>query len=285
MSVLTSAQNPKQVVKEADATLYEEDETDYVQSLDPLSDGGTGLKLVIDRATPFEMTLYGKKTTARSQATTVGEMLSEKDIELGPKDGMSAKSDQKLVKGMKVNIWRNGKQTVTEEQVVKKPIEEIKDADREVGYRSVKTLGKNGTKDVTYEIELKNGKEVSRKKINSITTKQPVKEVVVVGTKTQDVAYSGGGSKDDWLAASGIPRDQWGYVDMIVSRESGWNPNAKNPTSGACGLAQSYPCGKQSAYGHWTDPVANLKWQHEYVKGRYGGYKQAYDYWQINHSY
>ena len=80
---------------------------------------------------------------------------------------------------------------------------------------------------------------------------------------------------------------------MIVTRESGWDPCAYNPglsdcnanPVSACGLAQSLPCGKQSAYGHWTDPVANLKWQYEYVKERYGGYAQAVAFWEANHWY
>lgn len=101
------------------------------------------------------------------------------------------------------------------------------------------------------------------------------------------------GDKASWLAASGIPKSDWGYVDMIVSRESGWDPCAFNPglsdcnanPASACGLAQSLPCGKQSKYGHWTDPVANLKWQHEYVKGRYGGYAGAVAFWNANHWY
>lgn len=99
------------------------------------------------------------------------------------------------------------------------------------------------------------------------------------------------GDKNSWLIASGIPESEWWAVDYIVSRESGWNPCAYNPgrsdcnamPTSACGLAQSYPCGKVP--GHWTDPVANLKWQYQYVKDRYGGYPQAVTYWQKYHSY
>lgn len=106
-------------------------------------------------------------------------------------------------------------------------------------------------------------------------------------------AYAAGGNKDTWLAASGIPQSEWWAVDYIVSRESGWQPCAYYPSqndcnanpSSACGLAQSLPCGKQAKYGHWTDPVANLKWQYEYVKGRYGGYAQAVAYWKANGHY
>jgi len=92
-----------------------------------------------------------------------------------------------------------------------------------------------------------------------------------------------GGNKQDWLAASGIPQEHWVLVDMIVARESGWDPNAINPESGACGLGQQLPCGKWP--GAWNDPVAALKAQHQYVTERYGGYPQAMQFWNVNHWY
>ena len=112
-------------------------------------------------------------------------------------------------------------------------------------------------------------------------------------TGTQTSYASSGGTKEQWVAQAGIPQSEWQYVDYIVRKESGWDPCAYNPSqsdcsanpSSACGLAQSLPCGKQSKYGHWTDPVANLKWQYEYVTGRYGGYAQAYNFWTVNHWY
>lgn len=91
------------------------------------------------------------------------------------------------------------------------------------------------------------------------------------------------GSKEEWLRASGIPEDQWWAVDSIVSRESSWNPNAVNASSGACGLGQQLPCGKWA--GAWNDPVAALKAQYGYVTARYGGYPQAVAFWNANHWY
>lgn len=91
------------------------------------------------------------------------------------------------------------------------------------------------------------------------------------------------GDKQSWLAASGIPEDQWWAVDSIVSRESSWNPNAVNKSSGACGLGQQLPCGKWA--GAWNDPVAALKAQYGYVTARYGGYPQAVAFWNANHWY
>lgn len=90
------------------------------------------------------------------------------------------------------------------------------------------------------------------------------------------------GTKQDWMTAAGIPPNQWVYVDFIVSHESGWNPNAVNAGSGACGLGQQLPCGKWA--GSWNDPVAALKAMTGYV-GRYGGWAGAYLFWQANHWY
>lgn len=91
------------------------------------------------------------------------------------------------------------------------------------------------------------------------------------------------GTKQDWMRAAGIPETDWVYVDFIVHKESSWNPNAVNSSSGACGLAQALPCSKIP--GDWRDPVVSLAWQYSYVKSRYGGYKGAYDFWIVNNWY
>lgn len=92
--------------------------------------------------------------------------------------------------------------------------------------------------------------------------------------------YTGGGSPAEWMAAAGIPESDWGYVDYVVTRESGWNPNATNSSSGACGLVQALPCSKVSGNGY--DPVDNLRWADGYAKGRYGSWAGAYEFWINN---
>lgn len=94
--------------------------------------------------------------------------------------------------------------------------------------------------------------------------------------------YTGGGSPAEWMAAAGIPESDWGYVDYVVSRESGWNPNATNSSSGACGLVQALPCSKVPG-GNGYDPVANLIWANGYATGRYGSWAGAYNFWVSNH--
>ena len=280
--VITPYQSPERIVKDAGIALYPEDIATLSRSTDFITDGA-GLQLTIKRATVFYANLYGKDTELRTQALTVGDMLKEKGITLSDKDRVSVPLETRIQAGMELRIWREGKQTVTVDEAVAFEVQEIKDADREVGYRAVQTPGKQGKRTVTYEVTIENGHEVSRVEIASIELEAPVKEVVVVGTKPKTLLYTGGGSKTDWLAASNIPRESWGYADFIISKESGWNPNAVNASSGACGLAQALPCSKVP--GNPYNPVDSLNWMNSYVNGRYGGWQGAYNFWIRNHWY
>ena len=88
-------------------------------------------------------------------------------------------------------------------------------------------------------------------------------------------AYSG--SHADWMSAAGIPSDQWAAAEVLVQRESSWNPNAYN-SIGACSLVQALPCSKIP--GDWHDPVTALRWGNGYVLARYGTWNNA-----LAHSY
>ncbi|WP_344069051.1 transglycosylase SLT domain-containing protein [Microbacterium sediminicola] len=113
-------------------------------------------------------------------------------------------------------------------------------------------------------------------------TPTPTPEPVAAAASAATVLYySGGGSPAEWMAAAGIPESDWGYVDYIVGRESGWNPNATNRSSGACGLVQALPCSKVPGNGY--DPVDNLRWANGYAVGRYGSWAGAYNFWINNH--
>ncbi|MFG6401641.1 MULTISPECIES: transglycosylase SLT domain-containing protein [unclassified Microbacterium] len=101
------------------------------------------------------------------------------------------------------------------------------------------------------------------------------------GAVTARPQYTGGGSAAEWMTAAGIAESDQGYVDYIVKRESGWNPNATNKSSGACGLVQALPCSKVPGNGY--DPVDNLRWATGYAVGRYGSWGAAYDFWTSNH--
>lgn len=280
--IITPYQTPSQIVKDAGITLYPEDKAVITQSSDIVADGA-GLRLTIDRAIPFTFDLYGIKSEARTQGKTVAEMLREKGLELEASDRVSLPLNTPITPGLEVRVWREGKQTITTKEAVPFDVEQIRDADRETGYKSIQTPGVVGERNVTYEIEIKDGVEISRSEIASIVTTQPVKQVEIIGVKTKALPYTGGGTKTEWLAASNIPPSDWGYADFMVQKESGWNPNAVNKSSGACGLAQALPCSKVP--GNPYNPIDSLNWMNGYVNGRYGGWAGAYNFWNRNHWY
>jgi hypothetical protein len=65
---------------------------------------------------------------------------------------------------------------------------------------------------------------------------------------------------------------QWTYVDLLWSAESGWNPLAVNPKSGAYGIPQSLPADKMASAGSdWvTNPLTQIEWGLQYIATRYG---------------
>mgnify|MGYP001034123295 CR=1 FL=1 len=209
--VMTAAQTPEGISKAAGVTLHHEDKTALGTSEDIVSDGAS-VMLTIDRATEFTLNLYGTETTAYSHEKTVGAMLEKKGIKLGNNDSLSVSASTPLTANMAVEIWRNGVQTTTVEEDIAFTTRQTQDADQPTSYKKVQTAGVKGKKTVTYEITMQNGKEVSRKVIQSVTTVQPQEQVEVVGAKP---SFSG-----DFAAA----------LAKLRACESGGNyANKKNP--------------------------------------------------------
>lgn len=271
--VFTAEQSPRQIVAATGGTLYDEDVTATGRVENVLEGEGAGLQLVIDRATPFTFMLYGKKIDARTQATTIKEMLAEKNVKLGPKDGISSALTTGIVAGMTVEVWRDGVQTLTLEEDVAMPIRQVKDADKLLGYKQVQTPGKVGKKQVTYEVNLQNGKEVSRKEIQVVVTLQPVEQVEVIGAKlpTPINPTEAQALGHQMMLSFGFGEDQWPCLYNLWMKESGWRVNAGNPTSGAYGIPQSLPASKMATYGddYLTNASVQITWGLNYIKNRY----------------
>jgi hypothetical protein len=74
------------------------------------------------------------------------------------------------------------------------------------------------------------------------------------------------------LGEYGFSSDQFGCLDSLYVRESGWNPYADNPTSSAYGIPQALPGSKMATAGaDWaTNPVTQIRWGLGYIRDRYG---------------
>jgi hypothetical protein len=83
------------------------------------------------------------------------------------------------------------------------------------------------------------------------------------------------------LPSFGFSTDQFGCLNDIWTRESGWRYNAEN-ASGAYGIPQALPGSKMASAGaDWqTDPTTQIKWGIGYIKDVYGSPCQAWAFWQ-----
>jgi hypothetical protein len=74
------------------------------------------------------------------------------------------------------------------------------------------------------------------------------------------------------LGSFGWSSDQFGCLQSLWNPESGWNPSASNPISGAYGIPQALPGSKMASAGpDWqTNPATQIKWGLGYIQSVYG---------------
>jgi Transglycosylase SLT domain len=99
----------------------------------------------------------------------------------------------------------------------------------------------------------------------------------------QQPAGSGGGSTVQpsgspqqiamsMLGSFGWSSDQFGCLQSLWNAESGWNPSASNPSTGAYGIPQALPGSKMASAGaDWqTNPATQIRWGLGYIQQLYG---------------
>lgn len=249
--------------------------------------------ITVSATTPKEVTIKadGRDVKVTSTAADVAGLLAENGITFDGDDRVSQSLSSRLTAGMTISVQRIEVSEVTENTTIPHETKTTDDDSLPKGTTKVIVEGKDGEKQVVYQIVWADGVEESKNPISETVITEPVTEEVKAGTKDDpgsgppgtpspstggSTRYSG--SHADWMTAAGIDPADFSAVEILVSRESTWNPNAVNASSGACGLVQALPCAKLGP--NWNDPVVALKWGDQYVKERYGGWQQA-----LAHSY
>lgn len=175
---------PHALAAKAGFKVYSEDDISFAQPDLALNDGFVGDLVLIKRSVPVTINLYGKDILTRTLAKNVGDLLGEKSISINPEDKFVPNLKTAIKKNMKIFILRPGQKIVNEEEQIVPPTEVRYDATLDVGVSKVIDEGKPGIRVVTYQIEVKKGKVVSRSEIQSVISVQPKPRIVVEGTKT-----------------------------------------------------------------------------------------------------
>lgn len=268
----SAAKTPRAVAQQIGANLFPEDHVMTQPVRDFVKSGSISEQVVIDRAAPVNVDLYGTPVVLRTHARTVGELMKEKGIKLTKDDKVQPAPTTPLTGLDKVTFLRTGVKVETVNEEIAMPVQTINDASLAYGTSAVRQEGSPGQQVVTYQISIVNNVETGRQVLQKVVTKAPVTQVKVLGTSLS-------GIKGD-MALAGIAPGDYNYVDYIVSHESGWRPNAGSP-GGPYGLCQAYPGSKMASAGaDWqTNPVTQLRWCSGYAASRYGSWAAAYNHW------
>ncbi|NMH98489.1 ubiquitin-like domain-containing protein [Pseudonocardia acidicola] len=117
-----------------------------------------------------------------TMAGTVGGLLAEKGIQLGPDDVSVPSAETELTDGLAVHIVRNGVGEVVEVRPIDPPVQTIDDPDLPRGTRQVVDPGKAGEQTVVMRVWVQNGQEVRREQIRAGSSTPPTPRVIKVGT-------------------------------------------------------------------------------------------------------
>jgi uncharacterized protein YabE (DUF348 family) len=260
------------VAQAAGVTVYPEDNVSF--SPGSIKENIIGEEVVINRATPVLLNLYGTPLTVRTHVKTVADLMAEKQIKLANGDTVLPSQTTPISANLQVFIVRNGVQIVTTEESIAPPTQIIQDSSLSFGTVVIRQAGAAGKRTVTYQVQTQNGVETGRAVIQQVVTLEPVPKIIARGS-TVDIS----GNKTSLMAAAGISSDDYGAVNYIISRESNWNPASVNG-SGCAGLGQACPGGKlAAACPVWqVDAVCQLSYFTGYAN-RYGGWDGAYNHW------
>jgi uncharacterized protein YabE (DUF348 family) len=178
----SAAATPRSIVKQAGVTVYPEDKLELLPTENFLAESSIGERVVVNRATPVNLNVYGTKVVVRTHAETVADLIKEKQVNLDKDDSVIPAADTPITPSMQVFLVRKDTKIKTVAEVVPMPVEDVADSKLAFGTVAVRQQGSPGKKLVTYQLELKNGKVVSRKVIQTVITEEPVKRIVARGS-------------------------------------------------------------------------------------------------------
>ena len=233
-----------------------------------------------------------------------GKSLNETEVRLAaigsPNGSVNSQTSGLTIEGQSDSVYTVTEESTEEHGRVEKETDSLPE-----GETKVETEGVDGLVRTTYEVTSKDGTEVSRTPLSSSVVTEKVDEVVLVGTgsgaqKPAGEAGGGGGGGGGGGEAAPAPAPSpagdgttpdgaqaiarsmmgsygWGdgefsCLQSLWNRESGWNYQAENASSGAYGIPQALPGSKMSSVADdWaTNPSTQITWGMQYIQGRYG---------------
>ena len=249
-----------------------------------------------------------------SSSTKVSDILKENNIVILDGETVIPGVDEELTDNKTITITKDEVQKkadityLSENEILesyKSIVEKVITVEEEIPFETVTKdvsnggdlqdrvvqAGQNGIKEVTYRIKYQNGNEIEKTKVSEVVTKEPVDKIVEVRTKvvsraSASRAVSGNVAEYQSYAYSKCKERGWSEHDFqclvsLWNKESGWNPNACNRSTGAYGIPQN---NNSSKYASWyrNSAYSQIDWGINYIAGRYGSPSGAWNAWNAS---
>lgn len=166
------------------------------------------------------------------------QVVAENKLKIGDKINLTASKPL-----LNVTVVKN----ITYEETIPYNEETVKDSKLWKWQKKVKQQGQNGTKEIVAQVVFKNGNKVSQTPIEEKVVKEPIKQIVCKGTKSE-LASRGSGGRFMWPTTGNIssPFGQRGrgfHTGIDIAKNSGATVKAAN--SGTVTFA-----GRSGGYGN-----------------------------------
>jgi resuscitation-promoting factor RpfB len=187
----------------------------------------------IESAFPVLLVVGGKAQQVWTTSTTVADLLKQQKVSLGEIDRVTPAKTEAITGKTQVEVIRVEKVTDVVEEETPFATVNRKDSGLTKGKERVVQDGKKGKLQKRYEVVMENGKEVSRKLIDSKTLTDSVDKIVAVGTKPKPVvsrskAPSSSGGREFYVSSTAYTANCSGCSGTTATGFNlKANPNAK----------------------------------------------------------
>nr|WP_236244912.1 resuscitation-promoting factor [Streptomyces sp. CC210A] len=190
----------------------------------PIGRDGLALHVRTERAVTF--LADGRERTVRTNAATVAEALDQAGIALDGDDTTSVPLTDFPRDGQTVTVLRITDGHEIRDEAVPYRTRRVDDPTLFKGTEVVAQPGRQGLRRITYQLRTVNGVRQKPRRIHEETVREPVTQVVKVGTKPMPTSVAGADGLD-WAA--------------LAQCESGGRPDAVDPSGTYGGLYQFDP--------------------------------------------
>lgn len=149
-----------------------------------------GMVITLQSAKSVTLTVDNATTKYAVYQGTVQDLLTLAGISLGADDYTEPSVNTELKDKMAVTVYRVAYKTVEKKENISFKTRKQNDSSMDIGTEKILTKGVNGVDEVSYKVKYVNGKEDSKTELSRKTVKEPVNQVVNVGTKAKSTGVS-----------------------------------------------------------------------------------------------